>query len=103
MVTGRLPMGTSFTILLSNMRLSFGISMSSPVTIATWNLSRPAAQPREPPLGILVRPHNNNRDVVGATALVGQRDQFLRRPLGIHFRLKCSRDFRLGNHARQSI
>src|SRR6266852_2415221 len=103
MVTGLLPTGTSFTILLSNMRLRFGISISSNATIRARIFARPAAQPRIPSLGILVEPRNHDGDVIRAAAFIGERDEFFRRARGVGLRLERSRDFRLRDHARQSI
>src|SRR5712671_627028 len=90
MVTGRVPTETSFTILLSNMRLSFGISISSRGTIRTRIFVRPTAQPRKPPFGFFFKPRNDHGDVVRSAAFIGQRDEFFRRMRGIGFRLKRS-------------
>src|SRR5229473_2858729 len=103
MVTGRLPTGTSFTILLSNMRLSFGISISSRSTIRSYIFARIAAQPRKPSLGFLFKPHNHDGDVVRAAALIGERDKLFGCPLGIGLGLERSRDFGIRDHARQPI
>src|SRR5205809_376110 len=102
MVTGRVPTETSFTILFSNMRLSFGISISSS-TIRSWISARRSTQPRKPSLGILVEPYNHDRDVVRAAAFIRECNKLLRRSDGVGFGLEHSCDFRLRDHARQSI
>src|SRR5229473_6685993 len=89
-VTGRLPTGTSFTILLSNMRLSFGISISSSVTVRTLIFARFGAQPRKPSPGILFEPHNHDGDIVRAAAFIGQCDEIFRCPHRAGLGLECS-------------
>src|SRR5207245_2313948 len=79
------------------MRLSFAISMSSTGAVSGRVLSRPTAQPGKPPFGIRVEAHDNDSDVVRASALVRQSDEFFRRPRGIGLRLESPGDFRLGD------
>src|SRR5260370_19683508 len=103
MVTGRLPTGTTFTILLSNMRLSLGISIPSGAAIGTQILAGSTAPPRKPSLGILFEPRNHDGDVVRAAAFIGECDEFFRRPRWVGLGLKRPRDLGLRDHARQSI
>src|SRR3989475_7297229 len=65
------------------MRLSFAISMSSTGAVSGRVLSRPTAQPGKPPFGIRVEAHDNDSDVVCASALIRQSDEFFRSPRGI--------------------
>src|SRR6266852_8493939 len=85
------------------MRLSFAISMSSTRAVSGRVLSRPTAQPGKPAFGIRVEAHDNDSDVVRASALIRKSDEFFRRPRGIGLRLESPGDFRLGDHARQAI
>src|SRR5229473_4050533 len=103
MVTGRVPTDTSFTILLSNMRLSFGISISSSGTIGIRIFSRSTAQPRKPPLGLFFESGNHDGNVVRAAAFIRERDKFSRCLRGVRLRLQRSSDFGFRDHARQSI
>src|SRR5438876_1559226 len=103
MVTGRVPTETSLTILLSNMRLSFGISISSKIAIRTWIFARCAAQPPKPSPGILVEPRDHNSNVVRAAAFVREGNKFFRRSPRVGLGLQRSCNFRFRDHARQSI
>src|SRR5713226_328209 len=99
MPMGLPPIGTTFTTLLSNMRLSFAILLSSCGAVAARILSsRPTAQPGKPTLGYRSETHHDHRNVVCTTVFVGERDKFFGRPIGIRFRLQRSRNFRLGDH-----
>src|SRR5215470_18689583 len=103
MVMGRLPMGTSFTVLPSNIRLSLGISVSSRGAIFARVFAPPGAQPGKPTFGIVLQTNNDDGDVVNAAVFVGDGDQSFGGFLRICFRLQSARDFRIGSHSCQTI
>src|SRR5271168_1861761 len=103
MPTGRLPTGTSFTSLSSNIRLSFGISLSSRRAVAGRISPRPMAQPRKPPLGFGPRANDEHGNVVAAAAIVGEFDELGGGLVRIGLGLQSAGDFRLGDHAGQTV
>src|SRR5258706_15587816 len=103
MPTGRLPIGTSLTNLLSNIRLSFAMLLSSCGPVFGRMFPRPRAQPLKPTLGLRAYAHDDYGDVFGAAAIVRQGHQLLRRLGGVRLGLQCSRNFLLKDHTRQSV
>src|SRR5712692_10399767 len=83
MLTGRLPMGTSFKILFSNFRLSFAISVSSSGRWDIGGQAHPPAHSREEPVGCVLKVHNHNGNVVLAAVFICQAHQPFRRALRV--------------------
>src|SRR5215470_9781368 len=100
---GRLPMGTSFTVLFSNMRLSLGISVSSRGAVLARVFASPGTQPGKPTFGLVLQTNHDYGDVVGAATLVGESNEALGSFLRVGFRLQGAGDFRFRHHTRKPV
>src|SRR5262249_17238664 len=103
MVIGRLPMGTSFTVFPSNIRLSLGISVSSRGAVFARVFAPSRAQPGTPTFGVVLQTNNDDGDVVDAAVFIGDADQSFGRFLRIGLCLQSACDFRIGNHSSQTV
>src|SRR6266567_9114936 len=103
MRTGREPTGTSLTTVSSNMSDSLAMSFASGGTISAFRFLRPTAQPRKPALRFGPERNDDYGYVVDAAAFIRELDELFCGALRNGFRLKCSSDFGLGDHARQSV
>src|SRR5215470_17218113 len=96
-------MGTSLTVLPSNIRLSLGISVSSRGAILARVFALPWAQPGKPTFGFVLQTNNDDGDVVHAPVLIGNGDQSFSCFLRVRFRLQSAGDLWIGDHAGQTI
>src|SRR5882672_10149967 len=99
-VMGRLPSGTSLTVLPSNMRLSLGISVSSRGAVRARVFAPTRAQPGKPTFGFVLQTNNNYGDVICAAIFIGDGNEALGSFLRIGFRLQGAGNFRIGDHTR---
>src|SRR5208283_4608853 len=100
MLTGRLPMGTSFTNLFSNIRLSFAMQILLRRLVF---FGRAATHPGKPTLGLFLEARDDDSNVINAAAIVGQLDKLLGRGSGICLRLHGTGNFRFGDHTGEAI
>src|SRR6266436_9686645 len=104
MVTGRVPSGTSFKVARSYFRTSLDILVLSSGQSRT-NLSGiplPDFQSVKNAFRFRQDAQDDHADIVHAAIFVGQIDKAVRSVLRRYAGQQDARDFRIGDHARQS-